>query len=347
MKMALISDLHFGAKQNSDVFLDKMCMCLDTFLEYVRANEIGAVVIAGDVFESKHVVNIKVMNKSIKFVEDLSGLSLPVYMLLGNHDVYYTTQNNFNSLKIFREFKNVFVIEDEPFSFGDILLVPWVNDRDRFLESKVIEGHEQTCIGHFDIKGFPMYNGAMLSENGLPAEIFYRNFKQTFSGHFHTRSDKTYDGYGRISFIGSPYQLTRSDKGDERGFCVFDTETLDVEFLNLPGAKHIDIKYPEEPGGLITGNIVDIYVDYADKFSELDLSTYIDKIVKLRPMFPPEIKVVNKTELNLNEKLADAEFGSTVVLIEKYINGQEEMEHKKEVHELMLELYKESGGENE
>ena len=36
---------------------------------------------------------------------------------------------------------------------------------------------------------------------------------------------------GNVTYLGNPYQLYWNDEGDTRGFHIFDTETLETEFI--------------------------------------------------------------------------------------------------------------------
>jgi len=354
MKIACITDLHFGNRQNSDIFLERMSDCFRQFLIYAGERS-DTIVIGGDVFDSRTAINVKVANYVYRLFKEMDSLSIPVYVILGNHDVYYNTSNEFNSLKMLKgQFDNITIVEKisviekaTSVGSGGILLVPWVVDRDKFVDD-VASGvyPQEICFGHFNINGFPMYRNSILSDSGIPAEVMLKSFKLTLSGHFHTRSVQHIDNMGKIAYIGAPWQLTRNDRDDDRGFVMLDTETLETEFINMDqGIKFKEVCYPDTPDQKeVAGNIVDLYIDYSQKFNEKDLQKYIDELQAMKPAFPPEIRIVNKLDMDVNEELAKTKFGSTIDLMKGYIDDQN-IEEKEKINSLMVELYQESGGD--
>ena len=76
-------------------------------------------------------------------------------------------------------------------------------------------------------------------ENGMDGELF-ENYKKVFSGHYHTRSSD-----GKIFYLGNPYEMFWNDVNDERGFHIFDTETLEHTSVNNPYRLFYNIYYED------------------------------------------------------------------------------------------------------
>ena len=83
------------------------------------------------------------------------------------------------------------------------------------------------------------------ADHGLKPDLFYKKFKLTISGHFHTRSEKELNG-NKIVYIGNPFHFTRNDIFDERGYSILNTETLELEFIeNTESIRFVKYMYPK------------------------------------------------------------------------------------------------------
>ena len=124
------------------------------------------------------------------------------------------------------------------------MLIPWVIDIEDFsVELDTNKYDSDICLGHFEIKGFVL-NKFSVSNEGISSINLLNHFKTVYSGHFHKRSRMEKLGKS-INYIGSPYQITRSDLDEERGFVIMDAETGETEFIeNKESAKFVSLKYP-------------------------------------------------------------------------------------------------------
>jgi rhodanese-related sulfurtransferase len=142
--------------------------------------------------------------------------------------------------------------------------------------------------------------------------------------------------------IGSPYQITRSDKKDERGFCVVDLEDLSYEFIDGEKTiKFIDVIFPEEfDEKLIKGNVIDVTVNYDGRLIDNDLKTYIEEIEKLNPAYPPNIFVNNSLFDNISENI---EIKTLSEMFDEFV-GNMNIENKKEIKEIINDLFIQAKG---
>ena len=136
MKIALITDQHFGARNDSQLFLDYYeKFYSEVFFPKLMEEEIKTVLILGDTFDRRKYVNFNTLQKSKSmFFDKLRDNEISVYMLAGNHDTYYKNTNEVNSIDLLlREYENILVI-DEPMTIhlnfknesDDILMIPWI-----------------------------------------------------------------------------------------------------------------------------------------------------------------------------------------------------------------------------
>ncbi len=91
MKIAIITDQHFGARNDSVHFLDFYeKFYRDTFFPKLKEEKIQAVLILGDTFDRRKYINFYSLKRAKEmFFEPLAQLGVDVHMLAGNHDTYF------------------------------------------------------------------------------------------------------------------------------------------------------------------------------------------------------------------------------------------------------------------
>jgi DNA repair exonuclease SbcCD nuclease subunit len=342
-KVACCTDLHFGKSRNSSIILDSQLKFFkEQFIPYLIENNIDTIFMLGDITDCRDHLNLKVMNAMYDLFENHLN-KFKIHMLCGNHDIHHKTSTDVNSLKFFNKFDNVTVYEQPEVITvynKNILMVPWIVNNDEFKQFLSKHQESEICFGHLEINGFKIDNKRIFeSDHALKCDSLFDNFKLIFSGHFHTRS-KMKRGNSTIQYIGNAYQLTRSDIGDDRGFTVLDLDTLDYEFVNnTKSLKFIKLKYPEKfDRQTIEGNIVDIEVDYDDKFSEDKFQNYVKKIESYKPAIAPIPRFNNIMQLDNSDM--SFESLSLKEIIKEYIDTLK-LTNKERIFNKIEDLYKE------
>jgi UDP-2,3-diacylglucosamine pyrophosphatase LpxH len=291
-KIPFISDFHFGIKKASDIFLDsQLDFIKNQFEPYLSENNIKEIFILGDLFDNRTHINIKIKNIILDIFENVLK-KYKIYLLIGNHDCFFSDNIKINSLNFLNKFENVTLIDKNTvLNINDkkFYAVPWITNNNTFItDINNLKEKIDVCVGHFSINGFKL-NKTKIEESGLSTDYF-KKFKKVFSGHFHTRCIRKNNDC-EIIYIGSPYQLNRGDMEEARGFCVLDTDTLEYEFIdNNRSIKYVKLVYPETfEEEIIKGNIIDVCVNFNDNFDELSFSNYFKKIDSFKPAAPPLI----------------------------------------------------------
>ena len=357
MKIAMITDLHFGARRGSPLILDsQMKFYHDQFIPYLIENNIKNVFILGDTMDNRNTIDIRILNAVIDLFKKFEDNGITIHILIGNHDIFYKTSIETNSIKFLEKFDNVKTFADKNKILSitsdngtkrKILMVPWIVNEQEFVNdlvtNKDYEGID-ICMGHFEIKGFGMYKGAVCQE-GLNVNIF-EMFKKVYSGHFHHRSFKK-AGNTHIEYIGNPYHLTRNDIDDERGFTVLDLDDLSQVFIeNTQSSKFISVT-PQDiiTDDMIANNFVDIKISIDSEYdaaSEVATSNFIKRIESMKPIVSPIIKTEHvydfKDEIeNLNEQIKMMTIPQT---LNEFIKQMElTKENKKLIKEMIDEYY--------
>lgn len=300
----------FGIKKSDTTFQASQLRFFNKQLvEELQLRNIDTIFVLGDVFDTRQNINVKTMN----VVYDLFSktfANFKVYVIVGNHDLYYTDTTACHSLKMLSSLSNVKVYSRttvKTFDGVKVTFLPWITPKAYAELSKTLTKTEY-CFGHLDIAGFMMdkYN---MSSNGCSVKILTEHFKHVYTGHFHTRSKKQV-GNCDIEYIGSPYQLTRIDADQDRGCTILDLATNKTEFIvNTESIRYIKLTYPNIPTAveqLVTNNIVDIEIPYEFSDNSKDIFEYSHKLAELNPVKinqtignKPELTVECEQELNL------------------------------------------------
>jgi predicted phosphodiesterase len=351
MKIALITDTHYGVRGDNVAFLDNNKLFMDnTFFPYLKEHNIDIVIHLGDVVDRRKYINFNTLKRLREdFLQPLNDIVKQCIVTIGNHDCFYKNTNEVNALKelIRNDYKNITVIDNEAqeliFDGLKIFLIPWINDTNRndILE-KIKNTNAQIAMGHLEISGFEMYKGSVVS-HGYERNIFEK-FDMVFSGHFHHRSTD-----GHIYYLGSHAEFTWSDYNDPRGFHVFDTETRELNFIENPYKMFKKIWYNDSDESFIKTKI-----DYS-KFANCMVKVIVqeknnfywfDKFIEnLESVNPLDLQIV-EDNLNLNlEEDSDIinEAESTISIFKKYIEGiDSKVVDKNKLETKIIELYNEA-----
>ena len=133
MKIAIITDQHFGARKNSKLFHDYFLKFYeDVFFPTIEKEGITTIVDMGDTFDSRKGIDFAALSWAKKnYFDRLKEMGITVHTIVGNHTAYYKNTNNINALDLLlREYDNIKIYsETRPITLGNlsILLVPWIN----------------------------------------------------------------------------------------------------------------------------------------------------------------------------------------------------------------------------
>ena len=279
MKIALVTDTHFGARNDNQNFNDFFFKFYENvFFPYLIEHKITTCVHLGDVMDRRKYVSYKIATDFRKrFLGKFEALNIDLHLIVGNHDTYYKNTSEVNSMEELGGYGAVYkkpqIVE---FDGLPILLVPWIN-ADNYEESlkALTTANADVLMGHLEINGFAMNSNTITMQGAWDKEHFKR-FETVFSGHFHHKSDD-----GQIYYLGTPYEIYWNDYNDPKGFHVYDTATRELERIVNPYTLYEKIYYD----------------DSEEDYTKHDVSKYKEKYVKLI--------VVNKKDLFGFDKFTD------------------------------------------
>ena len=285
MKIALLTDTHFGARNDNLNFNDYFYEFYEgVFFPYLQQNNIKHCIHLGDLMDRRKYVSYRILKDfRERFIQPFLHLEIDLHILVGNHDIYFRNTNDVNSLQelLGANYKNIHIYpEAQEVDFGGfpILMMPWINSQNEIYSFGMMdETKADTMVSHLEVVGFEMHGGHF-SESGFDKSQF-KKFDTIFSGHYHKKSDD-----GQIYYLGTPYQMTWSDYNCPKGFHVFDTETRELTRIVNPQKIFEKIYYD----------------DTQENYDIHDVNQYRNKYIKL--------VVVNKNDLYKFDKFTDKLF---------------------------------------
>lgn len=324
MKIALITDTHFGAKDGKAYmhdFFEKFYR--DVFFPELERRNIKTVIHLGDAFDRRKYLDYYSLKRCKEyFFDPLNDAGIFAHVLVGNHDIALRNSLEINSPElILTEYHNINPISDPIYleiESKTLLLMPWVCS-DNYAKSMGMleESKADYVFGHFDIQTFEMHRG-MESHEGFEIEKF-KGYDRVFSGHYHHRSSK-----GNITYLGNPYEMTWSDYNDPRGFHIFDTETGELEFIENPYTLFKRVIYNDSTA---TGFDFDTL---KDKFIKLVIETksdyyaYDQFLDKALTSGAHDIKVMeNLAEMNSGEMDENVKIEDTQSILKHFVESAE------------------------
>ena len=345
MKIAIITDQHFGARKNSKLFHDYFLKFYnDVFFPILYSEGITTIVDMGDTFDSRKGIDFSALSwAKDNYYDKLKKMGITIHTVVGNHTAYYKNTNDVNAVDLLlREYENVKVYsEAEEIKLDDleVLLVPWINSENEASTINAIKKSKcRVAMGHLELNGFRV-NQHVIMDHGAPADIFKR-FEKVYSGHFHTRSNQD-----NIHYLGNPYEIYWNDVDDIRGFHIFDTETLEHTPINNPYRLFYKIFYED------TNHQTFDTREYEDKIVKLIVrkKTSIKKfekfIDKLYASNVAELKIVENFDFNgwYDDKGSEVyESEDTMTILNKFIDEAEINLDKSVVQKMMQEVYQEA-----
>jgi len=350
MKIAIISDTHFGSRNDSPIFLNySLEYFQNVFFPYLIQNKITDVIHLGDLFDRRKYINFNTLALvKEKFIDRFQELGITLHITLGNHDVYYKNTNYINSInELFNRGYDKIKIYKEPtemvFDGMCIGMVPWINSEN--FEESVDFIQTNSCsilCGHFEINGFEVMSG-IRHEGGVERFIF-GNYDKVLSGHFHLKQT-----HKNIYYLGTQYQLSFADVGSKKGFHILDSTTRDLEFVENKDSLFYILKY-DDSSPTFEKTLKKVKFDkYSNCFIKVVVlskknQSLFDKFIELIVNAGIQhLQIVEDT--SIGSKLDDSDVDvseDTITIISKEIDGMESISDKNKLKLIIKDLYMES-----
>ncbi len=253
MKIVHCSDLHLGKRfsGNKD-YVKKRYMdffnAFATFVDKVEKIKPDVCLIAGDIFDKKEI-NPDILSKTEYLFKKLKdNVKKDIIAIEGNHDNSRILEESWleylqeqNILKVFYynkdfEEKNYLKIDDinfYPVGYPGFM----IDEALTKLSEKLNPQEKNIVIVHTGISGGTNTLPGLVSTSIL--DLFKDKAIYIAGGHIH--SFTTYPKEKPYFFVSGSLEFSnvQNEKSDKKGFILFDTDTLNYEFIELEHRKRI------------------------------------------------------------------------------------------------------------
>ena len=253
MKIVHCSDLHLGKRfsGNKD-YVKKRYMdffnAFATFVDKVEEIKPDVCLIAGDIFDKKEI-NPDILSKTEYLFKRLrDNVKKDIIAIEGNHDNSRILEESWleylqeqNILKVFYynkdfEEKNYLKIDDinfYPVGYPGFM----IDEALTKLSEKLNPQEKNIVIVHTGISGGTNTLPGLVSTSIL--DLFKDKAMYIAGGHIH--SFTTYPKEKPYFFVSGSLEFSnvQNEKSDKKGFILFDTDTLNYEFIELEHRKRI------------------------------------------------------------------------------------------------------------
>lgn len=235
-KIALIADLHFNIFQKHNKFFYHMEQMMDNFMELCKKDEVDAIFILGDMFDTKSSVNTEGLIKVNDIIHKLSQIC-PVVIIQGNHDLAYFNQSEISLPTNYKYYENVIVVnEPSELKIKDFTFIffPFTNNIENDLKAYTkkidFEKNKVVLFSHFGVTSFKVHEYSNDNVNNAAAQIGLStldDFNKIFLGHYHGYQSKK-----NVTYVSSPLQSRHGDELSKHGFVVYDLATNSHKFIS-------------------------------------------------------------------------------------------------------------------
>jgi len=323
-KVACFTDIHFGMKGNSRVHNDDCEAFIYWFIEQAKAHGCETCIFLGDWHHHRASTNVSTMNYTVSNMERLGKAFEKVYVLMGNHDLFYREKREINSMEFIRNIPNIHLV-NEWIVEDDVALIPWIVGDEW---KKIEKMKQQYVFGHFELPYFKMNAMVEMPDVGGVQTDHFAGCGQVFSGHFHKRQVMK-----NVTYMGNAFPHNYADAwDDDRGMMIIEMGGK-PKYINWPDMpRYITIKVSqllEDPDRYLKPNMyVRVTLDIKISYEEANFvrETFIDKY-QLR-----ELQLIPEQIDNAQQPLVEVQkFDSVDQIVVKQLQGVDSEVYDKNV----------------
>ena len=351
MKIALITDQHFGARNDSKRVHDHFQKFYeDVFFPEIKRRGIDTVIDLGDTFDRRKYISFTSLKRAKEmFFQPLADNGIKLHVIVGNHDSVYKNTLDVNSIDLLlEEYENITTyVQPEVIEMDgtEIMLVPWIcdaNEEQTFVMADKTSA--QILLGHLELSGYQMYKGGFI-DHGI-SDHWLKKFELVCSGHYHHKSTT-----GNVNYLGCPYEMTWSDYDDTKGFHILDTLTRTIEFVPNPHTLFHKVWYDDtdlDMAGLLeqtknfddyNGKSVKVIIKTKDNPTLFDM--FIEKLEKVDPLNIQVVQDHLHLDMEDDEDIID-EAEDTLTILNTYVDNLEIKNDRVDLQQLLRSLYDEA-----
>jgi DNA repair exonuclease SbcCD nuclease subunit len=270
-KILLYSDIHIAQHKKSIDRLHDCLKALNWVFDVAEENNIKDIVFGGDLFQDRQKIDVITYHFTFDVLSKRCNGKINLWLLLGNHDLWYHDKWDISSVKPLSAIKNVHVIE-EPCTLeiaGNYIdFLPYTHKPIEYLNTlrKERKGRK-TLVAHLAVDGAQLNTlhntraDVIIEHDGEMVKVDINHFEgwdQVWLGHYH--------GYQKlapnIEYIGSTLQLSFGEAFQHKYVIINDLETGEKKYIkNKFSPQHLIIPESDIDKYDIENNFIRLTVD--------------------------------------------------------------------------------------
>lgn len=264
-EVLLFSDLHAHPHKRKPERLRDCLRALEWVFETARRRNISDILFGGDLLHDRYKIDVysyQALYHTLR--NNLKGVNL--WLLLGNHDLWYNQDTSVSSVTPFASLPGVRVV-DQPsrHTIGGHVwdFIPFTHDPLESLKSLGPGG--EYCLAHVAIDGALLHgttqSDVVVEHDGdmvrVGADIF-SGYRGVFLGHYHA-AQKLSDA---VEYVGSPLELSFGEAGQAKHLIALDQPSGGKTYIeNDFSPKHFILRQEELAARDLRGHFVQLVVD--------------------------------------------------------------------------------------
>ncbi len=311
-KILLFADAHIHPHKKSFDRLKDCLTALDWVFETAKDHKIKDVVFAGDLFQDRQKIDVATYSLTFDVLLKHCDGSINLWLLLGNHDLWYHDKWDISSVLPFSALPNVQVV-NKPCTLDirgkEIDFIPYVLDPIDHLKQLEIQTKKRKglklLVGHLAIHGAELntlYHSladVVLEHDGdmtIVGPELFKCWDQVFLGHYHGAQE-----IENIEYIGSPLQLTFGEAFQEKHVIIYDLKTGKKEYvINDFSPRHLIVSENDVHNYDVENNFVRLSVENRKSIDLLDLKKDV------QDKKPGTLEIVQKPKKEQKQVVEDA-----------------------------------------
>lgn len=302
-KVLLFSDIHIHAHRKSSERLEHCLEALRWVFDTAIERNITEVLFLGDLFHDRQKMDTYGYVKTYDVFEEYlyNNPKFNLYLLVGNHDMYFFKRWDISSVKPLRAFPTVTVI-DKPCTLGigkhAVDFLPYTHNPSQDLAKIESPAHELLCA-HIAVDGaklnlhYSTHSEVQVEHDGdmvIVGSNVYADWDQVFLGHYHGAQNIGTNA----EYVGSPLQLSFGEAFEEKHIVIYDLDTKNKEYVkNNFSPVHFIIPAEDRSNYPLEGNYVKLLTEDLGAAEVIDLQRELESekvaTFEIKPV-PKQIK---------------------------------------------------------
>jgi DNA repair exonuclease SbcCD nuclease subunit len=271
MKVALFADLHIHpyirfasiSVRGFNSWVESALDVLEQIYQECKRRDITTVYCLGDLFHVGVRLYTRTFIQVYEFFSRQKQEQFCTHLVAGNHDLVArgSTECILSGL---RDVVSYVLVGQTYFQPGiEFLLVPYVESYESLMVD-VKKMKPRVILGHLAVEGAVVGVNEFQPKEGISSESF-DGLELVALGHYH-KQQTVRKKDPRVVYIGSAMSLDFHDSGEQKGFMILDTESLELEFVPIRSVGFTVLRGAEVGKVNVKDQIVRI--DHAEEVDE-------------------------------------------------------------------------------